>query len=89
MLPKLSQTESFKKEVKYFLDNIQKISDIKVQNSMLEDLKKLQKLSEEIDIGHSSAYNGMIKPSQLQDVRISMNKIRNNLKSRIEKFKQQ
>jgi hypothetical protein len=89
MLPKLSQTESFKKEIEFFLTNIQKIPNNNIQNQLLEDVKKLQKLSEEIDIGHSSAYNGMIKPSQLQDVRINMNKIRNNLKSKINKFKQQ
>jgi hypothetical protein len=89
MLSKLSNTEAFQKEYNNFKKQIDSIKDSSFKDTLNNDLKKLFEFANEIDIGHSSEFNGMINPSMLSDTRTNLNNIRLNIKNKLKQIKLQ
>ena len=57
MLPKLSKSEKFKAEIKFFYDKASKLEEPK-KTKIRKKIEDLKRLVEEIDIGYDSYYNG-------------------------------
>lgn len=78
MLPKLSKSEKFKAEIKFFYDKASKLEEPK-KTKIRKKIEDLKRLVEEIDIGYDSYYNGYIRPTLLLDKRNDMLKLRRNI----------
>lgn len=89
MLPKLSSTEPFKKEYALWEKQINVIKDSEIKNDLKKDLKAMLDYANQIDIGHSSEFNGMINPSLVSDVRNNLNELRLQIKNKLKRIKLQ
>jgi hypothetical protein len=78
MLPKLSKSEKFQNEIRFFYNKANKIDEPK-KTKMRKKIEDLKRIVEEMDIGYDSYYNGYVRPSMLDDKRNAMIKLRKNL----------
>lgn len=84
MLPKLLESEKFKKELITFQQDISKIQNEKLKEKLSNDINRLKEIAKEIDVGHDTRFNGMIHPSRLSEARENLSKLRYSIKKNIE-----
>lgn len=85
MLPKLIETEKFIKDVQILLQKISSLKNEKIREKLIEDVNRLKKFADEIDVGHDTRFNGMIHPSRLSDTREKMVKLRESIQREIKR----
>jgi hypothetical protein len=78
MLPKISTSDKFKEEIKFFYDKAAKLEEPK-KTKVRKKIEDLKRLVAEIDIGYDSYYNGYVTPTLLVDKRNDMIKLRKNI----------
>lgn len=75
MLPKLSNSDKLKDEIKYFESKLKDMSD-EDKDFIKEKIHTIKKLSEDIDRAHDVNYNGFITPSLIGNTRNELNDAR-------------
>lgn len=83
MFPILSKSEKLKNELSLWSKQANKITDLKIQKKILDNIELIRKRADDIDTAHDSNHIGQIRPHLNNEVRDELNLARKEVQKLI------